>query len=163
MQLTRHLSSEQLSEMIFDSDQRHLRPTLDALPQWARAATEHRDAFWEQQQAEIRNRIAAVPGRSSARTVTAWAGAFAVVLLAIFLVYTSPAPRPSRTPTDPDQELLVAVEQSVQSGLPQALEPAALLADEISGGGQPIPTPNRVYQENQNEARRNEGRRNEDQ
>jgi hypothetical protein len=152
MQLTRDLSNEELIEMIFGGDQQHLRQTLGALPEWAHAATEHPAAFWERQQVEIRKRIAAVPEHSSTRTVTAWAGAFAVILLAIFFLNSGPALRPSRTQIDPDQELLVAVEQTVQSGLPQALEPAALLADEISSSSsQPIPTSHRVYKENSHE------------
>jgi hypothetical protein len=132
MQLTRHLSNEELSEMTFDSDQRRLRRTLDALPEWARAAADRPNAFWECQQVEIRKRIARAPQRSSTQTVTAWAGAFAMVLLAILLLRDSPAPGPPRAQSDPDQELLVAVEQSVQSGVPQALEPAAMLAEEIN-------------------------------
>ena len=149
MQLTRHLSNEELSEMIFDSDQRHLRRTLDALPEWARTAADRPNAFWERQQAEIRKRIAVAPQRSSMQTVTAWPGAFAVVLLAILLLSDSPAPRPSRAQTDPDQELLVAVEHTVQSGVPQALEPAAMLAEEINSS-QPI-SPSHP-KENRNEA-----------
>jgi hypothetical protein len=147
MQLTRHLSNEELSEMIFSSDQQHLQRTLSALPAWARAAAERPDAFWELQQAEIRKRISAVPKRSPARTITGWAGAFAVVLLAIFLLNDGPAPPSSRAQSDLDQELLVAVEQSVQSGVPQALEPAAMLADEIDSGSQPISTKSRIQGE----------------
>src|SRR5580704_1264767 len=109
MQLTRHLSNDELSEMIFDSDQRHLRRTLDALPEWARTAADRPTAFWERQQADIRKRIAGSPQRSSTQTVTAWAGAFAMVLLAILLLSYSPTTRSSRAQDDPDQELLVAV------------------------------------------------------
>jgi hypothetical protein len=151
MRVNRYLSNEELREIIFDSDQQHLRPTLSTLQEWAQTAGERPDAFWERQQAEIRKHIAAVPVRSSAQAVTPWAGAFAVFLLAIFLLHSSPAPRPSRAQSDPDQELLVAVEQTVQSGLPQALEPAAMLADEISRSSQPISKSHRVYKENPNE------------
>jgi hypothetical protein len=132
MQLTDQLSSKKSSEIIFESDQQYLRQTLDRLPELAHAATDHADEFWERQQAEIRKRIATVPAPSSTRAVTVWAGALAMVLLALFLLHGNPAPRASGTQSDPDQDLLVAVEQSVQSGVPQALEPAAMLADEIS-------------------------------
>ena len=151
MKLTRHLSNEELSEMIFDSDQRHLRRTLEALPEWARTAADRPDAFWERQQAEIRKRIARAPQRSSTQTVTAWAGAFAMVLLAVFLLSDSPAPQSSRTQNDPDQALLVAVEQTVQSGVPLALEPAAMLAEEINNS-YPISMSHRVPKEKLNEA-----------
>ena len=132
--------------MILDSDQQHLRRTLSALPEWARVATEHPDAFWERQQTQIRKRVAAVTVRSSTRTVTAWAAAFALILLATSLLRNSDETRPSRAQSDPDQELLVAVEQS----LPQALEPAAILADEINSSTQPIST-RRTYKENRYE------------
>jgi hypothetical protein len=158
MQLTRHLSNEEPGEMIFAGDQRHLQRTLDALPEWSRAATEYPDAFWERQQAEIKKRIDALQQRSSMRTATAWASAFAVVLLATFLLRSSPSPRPSSAQSDPDQELLVAVEQSVQRGIPLALEPAALLADEINSGSRPISTSHHTYKENQNERPPNENR-----
>ena len=132
MQLTHHPNSRKSSEMIFESDQQYLRQTLGGLPELAHAATEHPDEFWERQQAEIRQRIAAMPAPSSGRAATAWAGALAMVLLALFLLHGNPAPRASGMQSDPDQDLLVAVEQSLQSGVPQALEPAAMLADEIS-------------------------------
>ncbi len=147
MLLTRHLNHEELSQMIFDSDQQRLRQTLAALPEWAQALTQHPDGFWERQRTDIRKRITSVSQRKSTQTVTAWAGALAIVLLAIFLLSDSSVPRPSSAQNDPDQELLVAVEQSVQSGVPQALEPAAMLAEEISSS-QPISTSHRVYKEN---------------
>jgi hypothetical protein len=148
MNLTRHLNNEELSEMILDSDQRHLQSALGGLPECARAATERPDVFWDEQQAQIRKRIAAVSTRTSKRTIIAWAGAFGVILLATLLLYNHPQPRPSRVQNDPDQELLVAVEQTVQSGIPRALEPAAMLADEINNGSQPISTSHRAHKEN---------------
>jgi hypothetical protein len=148
MYLTRHLNSGELSEMILDSDQQHLQRTLDGLPECARAATERPDVFWDEQQERIRKRIAAVSMRTSKRTVIARAGAFGVILLATLLLYNHPERRPSRVQNDPDQELLVAVEQTVQNGIPRALEPAAMLADEIDNGSQPISTSNRVHKEN---------------
>lgn len=148
MRLTRDRNNEELTGTILDSD--HLRQTLAALPEWARAATDHPDAFWERQQAEIRRRIAASQ-RSPLRPAAAWASAFAVVLLAIIFLNSGPTlPRPTAQ-NDSDQELLVAVEQTLQSGVPEALEPAAMLAGEISSGLQPTFTSHRVTKENQNE------------
>ena len=147
MQFTRHLSNEELSEMIFNSDQQGLQQTLRALPEWARASSEHPAAFWERQQAEIRKRMAAMPEPSPWQPLRAWAGAFAVVFLAVLLLLNRPQPRPSRAESDPDQELLVAVEQTVQSGVPQALEPAAMLAEEISQGQPNIHSKSRLQGE----------------
>lgn len=147
MQLTRHLNNEELSQLVFESDQQQLRPALEALPAWARTAAARPDAFWERQQVDIRKRIARLPRRSSTQAATAWAGALAMLLLAIFLLSDSPAPRPSSAQNDPDQELLIAVEQTVQSGVPYALEPAAMLAEEINRS-QPIGTRYRILKEN---------------
>jgi len=151
MQLTHHLRSEEKSETIFNKNQQHLRQTLAALPVWALTSTEHPDAFWEWQHKEIRNRIAAGPVPSSTPTVAVWVGALAMVLLAVFLLHSNPTPPSSKAQSDPDQELLIAVEQTVQSGVPHALEPAAMLADEISSSSQPITTSHRIYKETQNE------------
>lgn len=137
MQLTRHQTNAKLSDLILDNDRQHLKQTLGALPEWAQAAAERPDAFWERQQTEIRKRIATVPAPSFVRAATAWTGALAMVLLALFLMHGNPAPRLQGTQTDPDQELLVAVEQTVQSGVPQSLEPAAMLAEEISSSNRP--------------------------
>jgi hypothetical protein len=158
MQLTRDPSNDDLAEIVFAGDQERLQRILGALPEWAHAAAEHPDAFWERQQAEIKKRTDAVPQRSSRRVVIAWASATAVVLLATLLLRSSPAPPPSLVQSDVDQELLLAVEQSLQSGVPQALEPAALLADEINRSAQPILTSHGVSKENQNEGPRNEDR-----
>jgi hypothetical protein len=65
----------------------------------------------------------------------AQACALALLLFALMLLRTGPKPVqvPSQTQfsPDPDQELLVAIEQAVQSDGPASLEPAALLAEQI--------------------------------
>jgi hypothetical protein len=150
MRLTRDLNNEEVNEIILDSDQQHVQGTLGPLAEWAQTATDYPDTFWERQQAEIRMRIVASQ-HSPLRPAAAWASAFAVVLLAIIFLNSGPTlPRPAAQ-NDSDQELLVAVEQSVQSGVPQALEPAAMLADEISNSVQANDTSHRVTKENQNE------------
>ena len=125
-------------------------PVFRALRDWARAATDCPDAFWDQQRLEIRRRIATAPRPSSMGVVTAWAGALAVVLLAIVLLRTAPTPQRSVGQNDSDQELLVGVEQTLQRGGPQALEPAAMLAEEISNNP-PISTSRSTLKENRNE------------
>lgn len=125
-------------------------PVFSTLPDWARAATDYSDAFWDEQRLEIRKRIATAPRRSSMGIVTAWAGALAVVLLAIVLLHTAPTPQPSVGQNDSDQELLVGVEQTLQRGGPQALEPAAMLAEEISNNP-PISISRSALKENRNE------------
>ena len=38
MEIIRHLSNEELTDLTIESDQRALRQTLEALPEWARAS-----------------------------------------------------------------------------------------------------------------------------
>jgi predicted anti-sigma-YlaC factor YlaD len=66
----------------------------------------------------------------------AWAAAVAIVMLAALLLIekTPPAQPVAQADADPDHALLVDVERSVRRELPRALEPAALLAQEVSRG-----------------------------
>jgi len=142
-------TNDELTEMCLDGDQR-LREILAALPESARAITEHPDSFWQRQEAQIRERIVA-SGRQPVWTAKAWVAAFALVVLAILLLNRGLAPQPSRSDSDPDQELFLAVEQAVHSDVPEALAPAAMLADEINNNVRSSSTPDRVSKENQNE------------
>jgi hypothetical protein len=61
------------------------------------------------------------------------AGTFSLAILAGLLLRTSSAPAPLPEPqTDPDQQLLISVEQAIQTNGPEALAPAAVLAEEIN-------------------------------
>jgi hypothetical protein len=130
-----HLSDEELTEYLLDRDQRRLRPALDALEGWARTIAERPESFWERQRAAARARLAARKRRAAQR-LGVLAGAVCLVLFALILVPGNHHQRkaPARAQTDPDQELLLRVEQTMQSAGPQALQPAALLAEEISRG-----------------------------
>jgi hypothetical protein len=137
-------------KLIHDLTDQARDPVFSTLPDWARAATDCPDAFWDQQRLEIRRRLATAPRRSSMGVLAAWAGAWAVVVLAIALLRTTPTPQASVGQNDSDQELLVGVEQTLQRGGPQALEPAAMLAEEISNNP-PISTSRSTLKENRNE------------
>ena len=52
MEIIRHLSNEELTDLTIESDQRSLRPTLEALPEWARASAE-RDQLVEEYDRQI--------------------------------------------------------------------------------------------------------------
>jgi len=139
MEIIRHLSDEQLSDMLLESDMQSLEPTLRVLPEWAQAMTERPETFWRKQQESIQQRIASTEDRRRhSAPVLAWAMAVAVVALAVIFLNHGPSGSNSLPPTlqtqitDPDHELLLHVEEAVQSGGPAALEPAAMLAQEIS-------------------------------
>jgi hypothetical protein len=145
-----HLTNDELTEMCLNSDQQRLQEILAALPESARAITEHPDSFWQRQAAQIRVRIAASE-RQPAWTARAWASALALILLGILLLNRGSVPQASRSDNDSDQELFLAVEQAVHSDVPEALAPAAMLADEINNNVRSSSTPDRVSKENQNE------------
>lgn len=150
MQIIGDQGNEEFLGPRLDGEQESLRRILAALPESARSVTEHSDAFWKRQQTEIRNRIT-TSRLQPVRATWAWASVLALALLAVLYPNGRVAPSPSRAENDPDQELFIAVEQAVQGGVPEALSPAALLADEIIGNAQPISTSGPVYKENPNE------------
>jgi hypothetical protein len=99
----------------------------------ALSQTASRD-FWEEQRAAIWRQILSGE-RNALRWLPVLAGALATVILAIGLGLR-PLPRSvgsSEPKPDPDRQLLVDVEQLVESDGPEALEPAARLAQQIGG------------------------------
>jgi|SRR5450755_523625 hypothetical protein len=151
MQLIRHLNEEELAELLLESDQRELQRTLAALPEWLRSSTQQPEWFWQKQQAKIRGRIAA-SRRAVWQVLTASACALALLLLAVALLRGGRAPSPpiASAQTDSDQELMIAIEQDVQTSVPEALAPATLLADEI-GNSQVTSRSNHLSKENKHE------------
>jgi hypothetical protein len=139
MEIIRHLSNEELSDLTIESDRRSLRPTLEALPDWARASTERPEEFWQEQRSVIWSRISCSESAPATRLVRrspllAWSAVTALVLLAgLMLDRGSLAPTP-KAQVDPDHELLVAVERALRTDGPAALEPAAFLAEEMVQG-----------------------------
>jgi hypothetical protein len=136
MEIIRHLSNEELTDLTIESDQRSLRPTLEALPEWARASTERPEQFWQEQRSNVWSRIASSESSPSARMVRrspllAWSVVTALVVLAGFMLDRGSLAPPHRAQMDPDHELLLAVERAVYNDGPAALDPAALLAEEM--------------------------------
>jgi len=151
MQLIRHLKDEELTDLLLEADQRELQQTLAAVPNQLRLRTERPEWFWQKQQAAIRERVGAT--RSPAwRLLPACAGALGVAVLATTLLDHGrrPAPPAPQAQNVSDQELMIAVEQAVQTDVPDALAPAALLADEISNA-QSGSASNRFPKENKHE------------
>jgi predicted anti-sigma-YlaC factor YlaD len=105
--------------------------TLASLPALTQAAAERPADFWQEQQFAIRQMLN--PGRLGRVTfpAPAWAAALGLVLFALLLLGGGPAPAPTQAIYDPDHQMLLEVEEALNSDLPEALEPAALLAQEI--------------------------------
>ena len=136
MEIVRHFSNEDVTDFAIESDQRSLRPTLEALPDWAQTSTERPEEFWQKQRSIVWSRISSPESGSATRLVRrppvlAWSTVSALVLLAGLMLDRGSLAPPHKARVDPDHELLVAVERAVYNDGPAALEPAALLADEM--------------------------------
>ncbi|GEM_PF-2148358 len=140
-----HLTDEQMVEHLCGDADSTAREHLAACPacreeherlrliltQYAattRAAAVRSESFWQAQRAAI---VRGWSGPPALRRL-AWAAAAAsVVLAAALLIEVAPRPEP-HADADADHALLVEIERSGRRELPRALEPAALLAQEVS-------------------------------
>ena len=127
------LANAAIEEVATENDQQGLEQTLKDLPGWARVATDHDSEFWQQQRTSVWSRISVAENRSARRApVLAFALASALIAVAGWLLERPMmAPPPREAYVDPDHELLMEVERMVQIDGPLALEPAALLAQEM--------------------------------
>jgi len=103
-------------------------PAIAALAESLRAAAQRPEGFWRAQRVAVQARIEG--GQRRASLCLAWAGSLALVAVAVGLLLRAPAPVAAAA-SDPDHDLLVGVERAVRRPVPQALEPAQLLAQEI--------------------------------
>ena len=132
MEIIRHLSKEELADLVIQSDERSLRETFAGLPTWGRAAGERNEEFWQNQRNEVWSRISSAEHRSARRLpILAWALAAATIAASGWLLSRPSTVQPQQVRVDPDHELLMEVERVVQIDGPAALEPAALLAEEM--------------------------------
>ena len=63
--------------------------------------------------------------------VLTWAAVATMIAIAILMLHRAPTAEIRQARVDPDHELLIEIERAVQSDGPEALEPAALLAQEM--------------------------------
>jgi len=155
--MTQHLSNEDLLEVLLDrssgfnahlatcstcrAELGRLRRVVGELPALTHVVAQNTDAFWEQQRTSIWANIDSVEPRKF--PVLAWASAAAVLVAATLLFSIAPAV-PPRAQADSDHELMIQLERTLQSEVPVALEPAALLAREITQNSQlNSPSPDR--------------------
>jgi hypothetical protein len=121
------------AELRLDDDRQQLQPVLESLALWATEGGERHPNFWEQQRMKILCRVSALENQRVAQIPRlAWSIALAVVVIASFMLNSGPRVKPGiEPPMDSDRQLLVDIERAMQSGGPSALEPAAMLAEEI--------------------------------
>ena len=100
------------------------------------------EAFWQQQREGISTRVAA---RDFTHPWRRWIWVTATVMLILLastlLSRNGAPPIQTAAQTDPDDALLLSVQQSIRSDLPQALRPAALLTQEIDRAAAPRRNP----------------------
>jgi len=114
-----------------------LRLLLSRYTETVHAAAERPESFWEAQQTAIARHWS---GRPVPRRLVWAVAAACVVLAAALLVGDTPSPE-AIAQADADQTLLVDVQRSVRRELPRALEPAALLAQEVSRSAESLSNP----------------------
>jgi len=149
MEMKAHLTNIEMTEALMEPSRGaavHLeecapcRAELALLRATVRHATAEANArpedFWVQQRRNIRARAAAETS-THPHAGPRWALVFGTCVLAfaLFLLHSAPTPpAPQASAVDPDHELLLEVESMVGSDVPQSLEPASVLATEISRG-----------------------------
>jgi hypothetical protein len=122
---------------VHDCEGRDIQQTLSRWRDSARARAARADWFWSRQQACVMSKIAK-PSTSGVPKL-AWASLAATIALAASLVLPVRPEKPvqpqalaSPVAQISDHDLLVAVERSMNAGVPSSLAPATLLADEMN-------------------------------
>jgi hypothetical protein len=114
-----------------EHESRQLRDGLRIFRDSLRATAERPDAFWTRQRAAISAGLRRRAPASKLRQALLWAPTSIVVLVCLFLfVGKTKLPAPDFA-VGADQNLLVDVEQALYRDCPEALAPAAILAQEI--------------------------------
>ncbi len=115
--MEKHLSDEQFAAAV---------ATLRAE---THAAAERPEVFWQRQRAEI---LARLETPAVAPRPLAWASALALLVLAVLLSLPGGKPVPATPPPDPDRQLLLQVQETLDREVPDALAPASLLTQEMN-------------------------------
>jgi hypothetical protein len=119
------------------SDLLLLRPVIEPLAAWTHGDAVRSPEFWDRQRTAVLSKIPALQVQPGSRNPAwAWAVAAAVLAIAVLMLDSGPRIGPTQqAEVDSDSELLFKIERAMQTGGPSALEPAALLADEIEEHG----------------------------
>jgi predicted anti-sigma-YlaC factor YlaD len=147
--MNRHLSDEQwaaaaMNELdasaaehiaeceVCQTELQRFSAAADAAQDQNRKLADLPEDFWRRQREGIHARLAT---RQVVHPWRRWAWVAAAVVLivtaSIMLSHKRVRPVPVAVKPDPDDALLLSVQQSIRSDLPQALRPAALLTQEI--------------------------------
>jgi predicted anti-sigma-YlaC factor YlaD len=112
---------------------RQITVATEAARAKARNMAELPEAFWRRQRESIHARL---EHRDLVRPWKRWIWATATVTLVLLasamLSHNGAPPVPPTPQADPDDALLLSVHQSIETDVPQALRPAALLTEEMA-------------------------------
>jgi hypothetical protein len=97
-----------------------------------RRAAQQPESFWREQRQGITTRLADRVFHQPWKRFVWVTATVTLVLLATTLLSRNTAPPLPKAQADQDEALLLSVQKSIRSDLPQALEPAALLTEEIN-------------------------------
>lgn len=126
------------------------------LAEHARSATDLPGYFWQRQQAGIRSRIAVEQASKQPLKGFVWATVVGLCLLAGVILKS----RPTHIPVPQaeavrmeaeDDDVMAVVEETVGRNVPEALAPAALLAEDISSAVEPSYQKDQIRKEKRNE------------
>ena len=113
-----------------------MKPALNAWRESADRQAERPDWFWARQRARIEARMSRP--KLKRMPSLAWAGIAATVALGVALMLPGQKPSPGVSPQATqeqaqmsDHELMQKLEQTMNSGVPDALQPASTLAQEM--------------------------------
>jgi hypothetical protein len=114
------------------AEQERLEGALAGFRELAKTAADRPDYFWDRQRLAIHARLQAGSRIPHFRTVWVWAAAAALVMVLglIFYIKHTPPPVPDIA-AGHDQELLLAIDRSINSELPEVLQPALVLTQEL--------------------------------
>jgi predicted anti-sigma-YlaC factor YlaD len=96
-----------------------------------RKAAEQPESFWREQREGITTRLVDHASYQPWKRFVWVTATVTLVLLATTLLSRNKAPSLPESNAESDDALLLSVQQSIASDLPQALQPAALLTEEI--------------------------------
>ena len=104
---------------------------LSLMPGDAHAAADLPSDFWLDQQFAIGRMLRAAKESRPALPTLAWAATLVLFACGLLLLGNGSAPISPQATADSDHQMLLEVEDALNRDLPEALEPAALLAQEI--------------------------------
>lgn len=136
--------------------EQEIQRNFSGLAEQARSVTDLPGYFWQRQRAATRSRIAVAQASRQPMKGFVWATVLGLCLLAGLILKSKPVPAPMpqaqvvQMEAD-DDDVMAVVEETVGRNVPEALAPAALLADDISSAVEPSYQKDQIRKENGNE------------